>query len=171
MTMVYAEPPVNPPRHALIANGMSAGASGIATAMGIPGLMVLAWSMAGAMAQGGDYRGGTLGNLSLAVGLLLIAIVFAGLAMALTAIFGRETLYKEERGNAQSRPLERKEAQMVGLVAYTFLTLLGLAADALALGLLAQRAVDGFRIAAGIGTVFQILALVVGIRQHLKAAR
>lgn len=173
MPMVYAEPPVNPPRNAMTANAVSAAASGTVAATGIPGFMILVWSMVGGVAQGGDLRG-TLHNLGLAVTLMLVAVVFAGLALALTALSGRETFYKEEPGarQGQGQPLARKEATIGTLVSYTGLTLAGLAVDALALGLLlVQPGTEGFRLAAIVGTILQILALVVGLRRHLPTAR
>jgi hypothetical protein len=169
MPMVYAEPPVNPPRNALAANAVSAITSGTVAATGMPGVMVLVWSLVG-VAQDMNFRG-TLHNLGLAVTLMLVAVVFAGLALALTALFGRETYFKAATGLAGDLPMVRKEATPGTLLSYTSLTLLGLAVDALALGLLVvQPGTDGFRLAAAVGTVLQILALAVGIRRHLRAA-
>lgn len=167
MPPVYAEPPVNPPARALVANGVSAAASGIVAVAGKPALMVLAWSLAGATYERLDVQGGgALRNLGLAVALMLVAVVFSGLALSFTALCRSQMPDAAQRASVAPR-----NVPLLPLSAYISLTLLGLAADALALGLLAQGRWGGFRLAAIVGTLLEVLALLVGARRHLGAAR
>jgi hypothetical protein len=156
----------------LVANGVSAAASGVVAVTGMPALMILVWSLAGVVGaafQRVDVPGypanAVLRNLGLAIALMLVAVVFAGLALAFTA------LCRSEMPDAKNlTAVTPKNVPIQPLSLYVTLTLLGLAFDALALGLLAHRMLEGFRIAAGLGTVLEILALAVGVRRHLRAA-
>jgi hypothetical protein len=166
MPPVYAEPPVNPPARALVANAVSAAGSGVVAATGTPAMMILGWSLAGAALQRLDVEGGgVLRNLGLAVALMLIAVVFAGLALSFTALCRSAMPDPNNRTAVMPRNVPQQP-----LSVYISLTFLGLAADALALGLLAQGLLGGFRLAASLGTVLEILALLVGSRRHMKAA-
>jgi hypothetical protein len=121
--------------------------------------MTLAWNVG--PIGGGNGGGGGIGtpqNVPLAAGLMLAAIAFAGLALLITALAGREQGY-------------RIESSIALLGAYVALSLFGLVADALGLVFLALDAFRSFRLAAIVGTLLQILALGVGIYSRLLVAR
>jgi hypothetical protein len=168
MSIVYAEPPVSPPRNGLTANGVSAVSSGVVVATQIPSLMFLALQMTAVRGTGTlGYLGGELHHLGLAAALMVVATFFAGLALALTAL---SRCAMPEGGQAAAATAMRNVSK-TPLQLYVTLTLLGLAVDAGALGLLARHQFMEFRLAAAVGTVLEIAALVVGLRRHLGAAR
>jgi putative Mn2+ efflux pump MntP len=102
--------------------------------------------------------GSTLRNVPLAAALILIALVFGGLALALTALAGRQPGYVVET------PLARFKV-------YIGFSLLGLVAYSFGLAFLASGLVTNFHLAALIGAVAQILALAVGIYCRVPAEK
>ncbi|HTQ79020.1 MAG TPA: hypothetical protein VMM92_03410 [Thermoanaerobaculia bacterium] len=166
MGMVYAVPPVNPPQQALAGNAGSAIASGVVVATGMPGLLVLAWNMIspGATRWSPDFQGAPLHHVGLAAALMFAAVVLAALALYFT-IFSRPKCEETEVKSALS---QWQFAKLGALSAYALLTLLGLAADALAPTFLVVGNVDGFRLAAIVGTLLQILAFFVGLRGYFS---
>jgi len=95
--------------------------------------------------------GGTPYNLPLVASLMLAAVVFAALALLLTALANR---YGETYKVSTPKEL---------LWSYAILTLLGLAVDGLALDFLARRAFASFHLAALVGTLLELLAFAVGV--------
>jgi hypothetical protein len=121
--------------------------------------MALAWSVnTGGIEATKLAGGGTLRNIPLAAALMLIALVFGGLALALTALAGRQPGYVVET------PLGRFKV-------YIGFSLLGLAAYGLALDFLALGLAANFHLAAIVGAVLQILALAVGIYCRVPAEK
>jgi hypothetical protein len=165
MGIVYAVPPVNPPREALVANGGSAAASGIASGTSLT-MIFLAWNVSSNEGFVGlSSRGVPLHHVGLAAALMFAATVLAGLALYFTAL-SRPACEESESKVAAAR-FQFEPMQTLKL--YTSLTLLGLAADVLAPTLLLIGQTDGFRLAAIVGTLLQLAALAVGIRRHLQA--
>jgi hypothetical protein len=150
-----------PPGGATLLSGLSGGTSGAAVASAGAGLMTLAWSMdvAGGPAQG-YVRVGDMINLPLVTCLMFAAVVFAGLALLVTALTGRSNV----EGYVVRTPLAL-------LRSYAVLTLLGLASDGLALDFLARRALGSFHLAAVVGTLLEIVAFAVGIYSLLPSWR
>lgn len=150
-----------PPGGATLLSGLSGGASGAAVVSTGAGLMTLAWSMdvTGGPAQGYGRIGDPI-NLPLVTALMLAAVVFAGLALLVTALAGRS--------NVEPYLLRTPLAL---LRSYAVLTLLGLAADGLALDFLARRAVRSFHLAAVVGTLLELLAFAVGVYSLLPSWR
>jgi hypothetical protein len=150
-----------PPGGAAILSGLSGGSSGVAVASAGAGLMTLAWSMdvAGGPAQGYGRVGDVI-NLPLVTCLMLAAVVFAGLALLVTALTGRNNV----EGYVVRTPLAL-------LRSYAVLTLLGLASDGLALDFLARRALGSVHLAAVVGTLLEIVAFAVGIYSLLPSWR
>jgi hypothetical protein len=163
--MVYVEPPVNPPRTAMAASAgsgaLGAAASTVAT---MPAILSLAWSVAmigpagPAATQGGQVA--DPGQNALGVTLLLGAIFLAGLALTLTAVAQRRYANPEFRAAVSLSPL----------TTFCLLNLAGLTVYTLGLVLLANGK-PGFHVAALVGAVLEILAIVVGVRRHLAVAR
>ena len=150
-----------PPGGATVLNALSGGASGAAAGTATVGLMTLAWSVDVAGGPSQSYGvGGTLLNLPLVTALMLAAVIFAGLALLVTALAGRS--------NVQPYVVR---TPMALLRSYAVLTLLGLAVDGLALDFLARRAVSSFHVAAVAGTLLELLAFAVGIYSLLPSWR
>jgi hypothetical protein len=146
-----------PPRSAVALTGASAATGGAAA--GVVGLMVPVAFLFQAAARGQEAGvEGVPQNLPLAAGLLLAAVVFAGLALLVTALAGREVGYRVET------PKEL-------LWTYSSLTLLGLAVDGFALERLAQGAVDSFWPLALTGTLLELLAFAAGIYSLLPVLK
>src|SRR3954471_12971864 len=127
----YTEPSVNPPRAALFATGVAAVSGGV-VASGTTGvsLMTAVWTVAFL----GTSEGSSAmrqGNIPLAAGLMLVAVVFAGLALLITALAGR---YYAEDTRVK---VELVATSMLPLKAYAVLNLLGLSVFALGLTFLA----------------------------------
>jgi hypothetical protein len=141
-----------PPDSALTFNALSAGTSG--PALGVA-LMTLGWSLS---APAGDYARvapevGAIHNVPLAAGLLSAAIVFAALALLVTAVTDRYSEYQR-----QYKVLTPKWV----LWSYVSLTTTGLAADVLALDFLSRRAFNSFHLATLLGTLLELGALFLG---------
>ena len=160
--MVYVEPPVNPPRLALassVGSGVLGGvAGGVVTS---PALLALAWSVAIAgPAAYQEARVADPGQNALGVTLLLGAIFLAGLALTLTAVAKRRYANPELQASISLSPL----------TTFCVLNLAGLTVYVLGLTLEAHGKA-GFQVAALLGAVLEISAVVVGVRRHLSVAR
>lgn len=139
-----------PPDSAVALNGASAAASGPALAVA---LIMLAFAEGQPMGSRGGMEWGEVHNIPLAAGLLAAAIVFAALALLVTAVTDRYSEYQR-----QYRVLTPKWV----LHTYVTLTTAGLAADALALDFLSRRALSSFHLATLLGTLSELGALFLG---------
>lgn len=143
-----------------VGSGVLGGAAGgVVTA---PALLSLVWSVA-AIGGSTGYQGALApdpGQNALGTTLLLGAIFLAALALALTAVSKRR----------YADPASQAAVPLSPLVSFCLLNLAGLTVYILGLILLANGK-GGFHVAAIVGAVLEILAVVVGIRRHLAVAR